>query len=194
MKNGYEERWRERMGEYAPAATDADWGAMSELLPKQRRGGKWRKPVLGVLLLAGTMTVWLLFAGRADQGISFFPVAVPMDRVVASPQSVDKALPIHSAETETNALLGEPATDKQPNPAALTVSDNMQPVISTGIVSQALRPSRPEVKVVPLLSLPPLPRLSPAYSVYDSLHINLPSIETESTSGSYYPTPIFDKH
>ena len=77
MKESYEQVWRERMANYAPAATEADWQAMQRLLPPTRRGSGWRwlAAAMGMLILVVlTYSIW--FSRPVPESVAF-PVVVP---------------------------------------------------------------------------------------------------------------------
>ncbi|WP_116125726.1 hypothetical protein [Lewinella sp. IMCC34183] len=175
MNYAYEDRWRERMADYAPPAGDADWNAMQKLLPPQPSGGSWWKArALLLVLVAG----WLLWTARPAPTVtlSAFPVASVSSEVPApAPPPPAAALP---------ALHFWPLAERQRIPGTVPVRETSGP--------PAPVPLRPVPIVVPTLGLPALGRIGSAAAdtllraPLDRLRATLPA-EAKSGANGYYP-------
>lgn len=182
MNQDYEKRWREAMADYAPAASDADWNAMQQLLPPGGAPRRWWRPAAGgALLLLLALLLWQYLPRRENPAVGSFPLSIPYTKegpTDAAPRIARFHLP---------DLTSSPLSEGSSEP---TVG---QEEIAAG-KGAAIGPDRHRPTSVAPLPLEAVRPLSPAHLVNDSLLRRLYPLPVEKGSRSFYPTPLFDKH
>lgn len=171
----HEERWREVMAGYHPAATDEDWSDMQQLLsitPKtaSRRRGGWAGLALLLLLIA-----WVLYPTRMHDLVPFPIAERPAARsvTVTLPLPVTAPDPLSSARRQPSLVTGAMS---QPLPRLLEYADTAE--------------RRTASTVRPLPSGPPRPvvRMGSDHPLQRRLPVIQPSVrKPRSRQNSYYP-------
>ena len=197
MSTNYEKRWREAMADFAPAASDADWDAMQELLAPGRRTGKWWPSLGGGALLLLALLLWYSLPRGADPVLGAFPIAldqthptgVPADHPDRHPVVLDA---LQSMERKPARRVPEAPTDQlsHRNDTSLAGGppQNHGPLTAEGRSIWSL----PWIATpLPVAEMRPLPA---ADHRYEDLLRRLPPIRSEKPSRSYYPIPLFDNH
>ena len=194
MKDSYERAWRERMADYAPAATDTDWQAMRDLLPPERPGGGWRKLAGGAVLLLLVVFAWVCLAPVGEHRIPAVPEIVDPVPVLPIPSAVYSLV-----GTSTASLASDRTWINRTQGRTVLAAFPTAPMADPSDTSTAKEQSTP-MKIEHPRRIPrqvlPLPRtwltaLIRPYSPADSLLHRLPAVRPEDTSRSFYPQSLF---
>lgn len=194
MSNDYEKRWREAMADFAPAAGDADWAAMQELLAPGRTTGKWWPSLGGGALLLLAVLLGYSFPRGADPVLIAFPITLtdiqPKGAPADQPDRRRTALEVLSAMEKDTWRVPDTLTNQLSNRTRTSLKDG-PPGYPEPLPADA-RSIRSLPWIAPPLPVAAIRPLPTAYPPYDVLLRRLPPIRSGKPSRSYYPTPLFD--